>query len=245
MNKCLVTKLKVSISDNTLPILGKIVLQATSNCDWYFRTTYDFNVDCLEGTFTDGSTTQYIDYQSKACRNIAKDSIICAPKDKIGAIQKASGAGNIFSFKLLHNNALNYIPAEAVYNLNCNGFTMGYLPECKSMYSGADQGVTNINISEFTSKLKPKLTNLTIYSVSSGSLKDLGNVTTLTTLSLRHNNDPLAIEDLCNLMVENGRKSGTLSVITSDKVTYNGAVVGYNKTVNITFEESGYSVSIL
>lgn len=61
MNKCLVTQLATSVSDNTLPKLGELVLYATDFSgigeEFYLNAASgkSFNIDIINGYLTDSS----------------------------------------------------------------------------------------------------------------------------------------------------------------------------------------------
>lgn len=89
----------------------------------------------------------------------------------------------------------------------------------------------------------PTLTTLNfMYSNSiTGNISDLSNLTSLTDLSVVGTNLTGTIESLANGMKNAGRKSGTLTVYSAytEGITYNNAVFDY---IVITFSEGSYSV---
>lgn len=89
----------------------------------------------------------------------------------------------------------------------------------------------------------PTLTSLNpMYSKSiTGNISDLATLTNLTSLSVFGTNITGTIESLADGMKNAGRKSGKLTVYSTNKegVTYNGAVFDY---IVITFSEGSYSV---
>lgn len=242
MNECLVTQLKSSVSDESLPILGavKIGVKSIESPTQYSQRMV------LRGTTNE--------ITAKGLKGIVFgaqwDAVNNAPSVAV-ADEKTNVTGDI---QVYFSNTNGTILIKNKYELT--GVTFGL----------ASQGQLSVDLKEFTpcSKLTtfnfgnntyvgvtgnvevvknwPELTSFQVRGGLEGELSAFGKLTKLTTLNIGFNANIVGtIESFAAAQIAAGRTSGTIEVVIAySGVTYQGLPQNANK-YNLTFNNGSYT----
>lgn len=246
MEKCLVTKLKSVIADESLPILGclrlkvipgsyptvgkraigfasddGVVVVSVSNGLNLISTNSDFSnptnkVELSNATLFNAKSIYCLPYEKEYYIDVYK-----YPLCVIGNTTASSTEDACFSFDI----------SELEYSESLTRFVIYYNRNV----------VGDISVlSDKTSITELNLTQTGCY----GNLSSLSRLVSLESLTIYNADINGTVEELCSRLNANGKTSGTMSIrISKTKVTYQSSVTDI--TVSVTFSDSGYEFSAL
>ena len=282
MEKCLVTKLNGIVNNPDLIKLDELVitLNATKIGAWLCVTATDKETDSISVKFnktvsygTGNSPEEAVNRTDITEVTInpgiipfffAKETgtikVSISSKFNIASLLTSSSTGS--GMEIVDVKGFSYLSNLKTIENKDGNLNIGTLSGFKSLSKvmlnkgeGLLKSFTNCPLKELTlissgivgtlSDLVniPTLTTLNfMYSKSiTGNISDLSRLTSLKSLTVIGTNLTGTIESLANGMKNAGRKSGTLTVysVNTEGITYNGAVFDY---IVITFSEGSYSV---
>lgn len=236
-NACLVTKLNATVNDDSLEKLGVVKLHIVTTTD---------------GSNAPGANISYI--ISYAERPNTVFTIVGN-----GYFTDSTGAENYGKSKITTaSEGKLFFSKNSEFDLEIsNKYKVkqllggnGISPSCALSVLKYLTSITQITlVSTSTGDIKELsgLTTLTSLSLTyatnvTGDIKNLGGLVLLTNLGLYGTSCYGEINELASAMVASGRTSGTLTIVCGNSdITYNGESVSYSKTV--TFTAEGYTVS--
>lgn len=247
MGKCLLVKLKGIVNNENLPIFNqsKIKIGRIEN-DIRIGGTDGAEIEliCSDGlSFSDGTKIKKIQQTSVVSLNFEGSGHLII-NGKYNVTYLALGAANVggYDASQISYMPLQYIRPENSYDGDINDF---YLTTLKNIYVSGDKLIHG-DICKFASKNK----ELKTINMNTSNAGIFGNIENLGTCLKLENIDGFSTtlsgdaKTMCDIMVSNGRKEGTLKLLNlhqTTQVTWNGVKLAKNTT--ITFSDDGYSVS--
>ena len=257
MSDCLVTKLKGSVGDSSLPILGGFEMEIKANAGYVeFLSTgctfkrYDSDGNLVQTTINNFTGMNFAAGKLRVENKYAITKISAAAWDTAkleldeispctlltylsayvsGDLSSVSGLTLLTNLTLIVANGGTLSGDLSVLSL---------LTSLASIFIGQNTSVVG-NVSVFSGRA---LTGVTLQSPGIvGDVASFGKSIGASDLWLNGSGISGAIEDLADAQVTNGRTSGTLIIHGNGLMTYNGAAFSGNKT--ITFSGGSYIIS--
>ena len=225
-NDCLVTKLKSTVNNDTLEVLGKIKMDVVETTGASFGR-FDVISKGEAITFKTMSGELALGFSQNDVTNNPVDELTINPNtnklvyyknatysiliDKYKGIKQIQNTGNenttlsIDSFKYEDLDTISFV---------CYG---------NAKVSGELSSISNVpKVTLHSTDVVGELNNITTINVTNISLYDSNNITG-------------EIRDFANLQVQKGRISGTLTIRCNNKITLNGTIVGNDVVKTIKF----------
>lgn len=226
MNQCLVTKLKASVNNDSLPILGGFIVKVTNLSDRLRMLFAGCTMD------VDGSATIY---------DNATDNVIPVPFASIADIKVSAG-----TYKLVVKDKYN-LTQIAFRGTNdndlrpCVSFNIEELEPCTELT------VLSLSRTKCYGDIKyiSGLTSMSFVDVNytdvTGDIASLGKMTNLTNWSIANSKLIGSIENFVKAQRANGRtvfSTGIPSHIYNTNITFNGVKVSSNPADKLTWTEN-------
>lgn len=247
MGKCLLVKLKGVVNNENLPIFNQSKIKIgriENNMLIGGMDGAEIELVCSDGlSFSDGTKIKKIQKAEVVNLNFEGSGYLII-NGKYNVTYLTLGAANAGGYNA---SQINYMPLRYINLLNSydgdiNDF---YLTTLKEIFVPLDQLIHG-DICKFASKNK----ELKALNMNTSNAGIFGNIENLGTCLKLENIDGFLTslsgdaKTMCDIMVSNGRKEGTLKLLNlhqTTQVTWNGVKLAKNTT--ITFSDDGYSVS--
>lgn len=273
MEKCLVTKLVGSVSNNNLPLLGVLTVKFSvdsinQRIAQFSKVTFKCNKQIIYQAQAGDNLREYtLDANTELSLNSTWFNIKALETgEHVFYIKKYDSESYLFDMPLTFVG-LSYLTALKSFGANAlDAYDIAFLQKSKNLFNlhlegnfFGDLSVINglpISTAMIKSKnIKGNLSNISnnalkILTVSQrniqGNISVLGNCVNLIMLDLSRSSISGKLEELAELQVSAGRNSGNITGYTSDYTSYNNINTQSGHSFTIKFDSSyskGYEIT--
>lgn len=238
--KCLVTKHDVVINDDSLPILGELIIRIPAN-----TPLSNIPIRAVRGDIP-------------VIVSITNGNVLSLSRDMTSPFTEetvSSYSDDYFWARGI--NVDSYIKIKSNYNLanfGGNPTVWGYSDmsfERMLIYSSKSPRIINFGVNTnniITGDLSvfENISSLVIFTVNdkgvTGDISNLGSSIGLQSISINNTKITGSIETLCSALKDNGKSSGTLKITGNGIVTYQNTAIQDGVSKTITFTGPSYTV---
>lgn len=261
MNECLITRLKGSVNDDSLPLLGTFVFLVKSTdsffsfggtgCtikifnangelvetaqDYIYKNSLGYNARVVVDNKYNLKTISALNLSGSKLNT--EDCVYCNELTTLNCIM----TGNINDLSGL-TKLVNMQLAEARGEGDLKGdisFISNFETTFKNIYINTKNNLVTGDVSVFANR---DMSSITLFSTGIyGDVASFGKSVSANDLWIDKSGVSGAIEDLADAQLTNGRSSGSLIVHGNGIMTYNNVAFRSNKT--ITFSSGSYVIS--